>query len=498
MLNTLPQLADGTPAAIAAVNHALQGKVNGSENRHWAEIYRTYADDLRALLTDEEWRPTAQRLLNSLYINQSLPTNQLETPDHIDAYTGEIIEDPDEVEPDGVAPVIPYDQLPFDIYNAYDDPVMAEQAVAASYTKVDPMDDEHWPHEDRPDLPLYLQPEVEIDELGVIFSTIMTQIVMFENPALSKQRSRLHGKILSTLQWFHNTVEIPIDDLALAFLKLEELEIVSAADASLITTKHGSLRSYINIMYEVLNDDFLQEVVDKMFQSTYDRIVNNEITITPSELTEAEITQIADAMLDDLLSAIPENAPIQRSQAFARGFIDAASTGASFPETLDNAWNEWRAWFSPEANKTYHKVLDHHQPLPPDLDHVEDMVRAECRELGFNAEQTEETVGEKIHKVSKTYRRKLGYARKRAMAAFWSKAREQGLKTPGRKPKQVQAIAARGTGLILQSGRHITWRTACMILDEEGFDLTDDRKEKLLAILDQKNIGQRFARKLSE
>jgi hypothetical protein len=152
-----------------------------------------------------------------------------------------------------------------------------------------------------------------------------------------------------------------------------------------------------------------------------------------------------------------------RSRAFCEGYILAVQAGSTPINARNAGHDSWRTWYCAEANEAYHKVFAKHAWAKP----TEDMYQTTTA----------------YHDDIKEWVKDNGQAMRKAMACFWLECRKRGLSTPNRPPKDIKSIAPRGTGLILKDGRFVTWRTAVMIANAEGFNLTSERKDKLLELM---------------
>jgi hypothetical protein len=88
-------------AIMQELDEAQNARANGATHAvKPAELYRKYASSLRTIKEnsrDQDNVSLAHELLTDLFLSQSLPASELESPDWIDSYTGELIED-DEVD----------------------------------------------------------------------------------------------------------------------------------------------------------------------------------------------------------------------------------------------------------------------------------------------------------------------------------------------------------------------------------------------------------------
>jgi len=198
-------------------------------------------------------------------------------------------------------------------------------------------------------------------------------------------------------------------------------------------------------------------------------------------LSEHQLAKISDKMLSQLLSVIPDIEPnsgsLIRSRAFCEGYILAVIAGSKPDEAYNAGMSGWRQWYCPEANEAFNTTF-HGIAWPKPAEHL------------YNTY-------EDYHADLKAWNQDNRQASKTAMSAFWTECRKRGLATPNRPPKSIKAIAKRGTGLILANGRFVTWRTAVMITNAEGFDLTPERKERLIQLLRQNKWAPQLIKALS-
>jgi hypothetical protein len=483
---------------LETVAWSINLKHKGYLNPSWQSLYRSYAKELQSV--SEEHADTAQRLLRTLSLEQTLPFGELDSPEFVDAYTGEFTKpfDPLDLDAeweddyDGPAPVAPIDNTREQIIRAYDDKEMRKLALRASAEGVWPMEhDEEFYLEDRGYEPEYLKqdagPDAELhaaanligdtaDELHkIIDSRIEVEKGAFGDEWMYRVpfiRSHVQGSLeaiayLQDLQDLLDTDHNPAN-VAMLFMRFQHAFAFDPDHAEKVMTKEEDLTGKPLNLREYINDHW-----DEL--ETWDGVS------TEPELSETALAKVADKMLTELLEPIehfePKAGPMIRSRAFCDGYIRSIQAGARPIEAYQVGFDTWRSWYCPEANVAFHKIYGKHAWPKPTED------------LYDSTEEFHADIGEWA-KDNKT-------AMKKALAIFWTECRKRGLKTPSRPPKKIKSVAARGTGLILGNGRYITWRTAIMIAEAEGFELEQERKERLIELMTKNRWSPKFVQAIA-
>ena len=499
---------DSTDILINTVMWSLNLKARHFQNPSWQSLYRGYATSLRELgKTAHEHAGQARRFLRTLSLEQTLPFNEVETPDFVDSYTGEFITSLDVLDIDDSEwddsferpPAKPIDRVRHSIVDAYDDPAVRLIALRASAERIYPMTLDHELHlEDRGYEPEHFTPsegpdaelraaatevhefaddlraridlEIEVDQKA--FGDDFKYRIPFVRAKI--QHSDEADAYITELQKLIDKEHNPAN-IAMLFIRFQHAFGFDAQHAERIAVPLP-LTDTVNGDEEYNLRDYINEHWDEL--QTYDGV-----SVEP-ELTEAQLAKIADKMLSQIVSNYGDFAPnkdnvgsMVRSTAFCEGYILAVEAGSTPKDAYGAGFNAWRTWYCADANEAYHKVFTANAwPRPSE-------------ELYDTTKKYEDDV--------KQWLQDQRSAMKKAMAAFWGECRKRGLGTPNRPPKQVKSIAPRGTGLILHNGRFVTWRTAVMIQNAEGFDLTPERKVKLLELLTKNRWSPQFVQALS-
>jgi hypothetical protein len=484
---------------IDTVQWSINLKRNGFSNPSWQSLYRAYRSELHDLSkTDLEIAETALSFLRILSLEQTLPFNEADSPDFVDSYTGEFTPHVDILDLDAEwyddfdepAPAKPIDRVRISITDAYPDKKMRLAAQRASAERLYPMEYDHELHlEDRGFEPEGFKPDIGPD-------TELSAAANLVQGAADDLRARIDLEIETEKGAFGDEFKYRIPFVRAKIQHSDEADAYLAELQSLIDQEHNLANVAMLFMrfqhafgFDPKHAEQLQVRTGEGFvhlrnfiNENWDQLETYDgVSMTP-ELTEHQLAKIADKMLHQTVEPFGEYRPNQagamiRSTAFCEGYILAVQAGSIPKDAYNAGFNAWRQWYSADANEAYHKVFSSIAwPRPSE-------------ELYDTHEAYEDDIKEWL-KDNVT-------AMKKAMATFWTECRKRGLDTPNRPPKQVKSIAPRGTGLILENGRFITWRTAVMIVNAEGFDLTPERKDKLVELLTKNRWSPQFVQALS-
>ena len=500
---------DSADILIKTITWSLNLKAQDFQNPSWQSLYRCYALSLRDLSkTDHEHAEMAGKFLRTVSLEQTLPFNEVETPDFIDSYTGEFTRrldildlDDDEWDEDfDLPPAKPIDNVRHSIADAYDDPATRLIALRASAERIYPMTLDHELHlDDRGYEPEGFKvqgaPDVEIRASAIEVAGEADDL-----------RARIDLEIEVDQKAFGDKFKYRIPFVRAKIQHSDEADAYIAGLQKLIDKEHNPANVamlFIRFQHAFGFDTEhaerivlpLTDVIDNNTEYTLRDYINDfwdeldmydGVSLEP-ELTESQLAKVADNMLSIIISnhgdhvagkkgTVGEGGMV-RSTAFCEGYILAVQAGSTPTDARLAGFNHWRTWYCAEANEAYHKVFTANAwPRPTE-------------ELYDTTEKFEDDIREWI----KDQRSAIN----KALATFWTECRKRGLGTPNRPPKKVKFIAQRGTGLILDNGRFVTWRTAVMIQNAEGFDLTPERKVKLLELLTKNRWSPQFVQALS-
>ncbi|OHD26162.1 MAG: hypothetical protein A2Y38_23880 [Spirochaetes bacterium GWB1_59_5] len=406
-------------------------------NPNWTGLYRAWAARLRKIGTAD-----AIHLIRILYLEQTMPDNELETPYFIDAYTG--IEDPKpkngqrETWPAGYftdkwTPFVPApDPLLRQISRAYEYP---GEALRASVDWVG-SEEEHLVFADQEWQPEHITMANEGNVDREVLDALLEEIKP-ETDALDKKLSGCQEtgpkRRRQVMEWnetksFLTKLErfaMRGEDLlcvAKIFLRYQsgwcfgaegneisdvrnepDRKAVLAADLIRVPGPDRTLRGFIALWLDELLDG-----VEAMGPVEHD------------EMSDDEIRSAADLMLRQYLSILPVSGRPQNTRQFIAGFIEGVVSGSD--NGMESGWENYRRTTSPAGAAAY------------------------------------------------TAARGQGASRRRAMQIFYQAAMQNhDLQSA---PKKVRAI--RKDGLMLSNGRYVNWNTAVKIARLEGFDRAGD------------------------
>lgn len=495
----LPFIEDDNHAILRSVAWSINLKHEGYDNPSWQALYRAFHSPLRAIMQDQdEHSDLAKSFLRTLSLEQTLPFGEIETDFVDDAgdfikimnFHDMLTEEEMDREINEIAPTVQIDFVPQSIANAYKDEDMRKQALKASAERMIPMVYSSELYlEDRgyqpPGFDADFAPNDELRAMTIEISATADDLraridleIEVDLGAHGKEETKyrvpfIRAKVQESLEAENYLADLQslvdkkshLPNIAMMFINMQHAYCFDLKQA-----KQVKVPQHVDLAF------FIEEYWDEL--ESYDGIS------TDYTLSETQLAKIADRMLDDLLSVIPDYIPnkgpessLIRSRSYCEGYILAVQAGASPKDAHNAGYDNWRNWYCEEANVSYHITFTKNAwPKPQDeLYDTDEDYRADVE----------------------VWAKDMGQALRKAMAAFWTECRKRGLSTPERPAKKIRSIAPRGTGLILQSGRVITWRTAVMIAEAEGFDLTNDRQEKLLAILTKNHWSPKLVEILS-
>lgn len=429
-----------------------------------ADLYRKWAKRLRELAS-----PEAKELLREIQLETTVPYNELESPDWIDSYTGDIISDDNcwncnQPVPVGMnkCPVCEHVQiselksadlpdwthfLVTRMPDAYKDEESAEKAIKASAQWVG-VEEEIYILEDRGyEPPTFSESIFTTDELDFMRDEI--------EPLAEALRRRIHYSVQlsGTQEMIQERVRGSLE--AKNYLQMCQNMI----DRGEVEQDVFMLIRPFTHSYGFLEEDWATiKIKDNARHNLYEWAVDFEDLINYSEeasplahtyTSENEIRDIAEKFLEELVDQIPVDGdrtpfapglnPILRSRHYVEGFLRAQINESPNPSL--EAWSHWRRKTSPEGSLAYEQVL------------------------------------------------KKTSNRKQAMSAFWREAIKAGDVMP--KPKQIESVFK--NGLKLKGGRKVSWSTAIKIAQSEGFA----KPERLVEILEEHQFSPQLLKILS-
>jgi len=454
----VPGLHEDISGGVIQPKHILTMIKQGISNADAGEttyekVYRTFSRYLRDFIKSGTLVEECQGLLKKLLLNVTVPWNELDTPDYKDSYTGEPVAEDDWGLDEGEQNRINLSKTNASITDwnhyialrkPYQDEDDNKRFVSSNAEYVGQEEEELLPEDNRERIPEYFNhegvPDEDYPEDAQAASKVLDHLI-------SVRRERgfpwqwLTDKLITYLQ-DRIDAGANYNNISRIFLDFEMYGFVKAQDAGRIFLEdheENNLRSWINLFYEELCEhmDACGPAEDWF------------------ELTDQEIAEIGEHMLDEYLASIPTEGdhspfninrdPRTRSRYFVQGYIQGVIDGLPSKgdyTVLDMAWDTWRSSICPEGQQEFLRL------------------------------------------------RQQGASRLQAMRGFYKVTEQKGIILPV-KPKKIKAI--RSTGLVLTNGKFVNWRIASKIAHEEGFSLSNEDKKRLLTILNEKGWGQGFA-----
>jgi hypothetical protein len=165
----------------------------------------------------------------------------------------------------------------------------------------------------------------------------------------------------------------------------------------------------------------------------------NQDAISPtSETCPHDYVDLVDT--NEFSATMPKHDPNPiKTGAWNKGFIKAAMAGGTWKQAEDAGWQQWREEMDVDASKAYDEAF----------------ARSKKRNI--------------------------------AMSAFW-KICDKHVPRP---QDTIKSIARSKMGLVLQNGREINWNIVELKLRNDELDVSGDIKPRLLAKLQEFNIGKR-------
>ena len=420
------------------------------------EIYRRYAKSLREIGdrgVNEDTRMIAGDMLTELFLAQSLPAGELETPDYIDSYTGEPVED-DEFDfqigsiADIMAKFETVSPVQEETYRramqlkqelGWDQDTVNQFVAAQSSFDAREMAEE-W-QEDRGYAPPTGEQGLTVDRSAfVVASPLMANFSRWRTETFEDMKRRgVKSRNWKATFLARKASSDEVIDLINGIAEVaNSYDITTAtAVAMRVMGEYGlTEEDFSNIggftpngvFYEL--NDYIEEWGDDVLEIMQDGM--------PASIPTSDIDMVDEATQKQLAALLPEkhHNPMQ-TRSFILAYIEAIGTGAQLGAAENHAIAVWREAMSPAGAKAYNEAW------------------------------------ERTHVKSTAWR------------AFWKHC---GPDVP-RPQEHVKAIQGNFRGLVLSSGRKIDWRIAEIKLKNDELELTPEQKTKLKALLIEKGMA---------
>ncbi len=465
------------------VCEACEAAQSGSEavsGKRPADIYRTFAEALRWINKNELF-PKANRLMRELSLEQSLPIAELDAPEWVDAYTGEVDmsmadrinikpleKELDEFEGAALASSEGFD-ADDELENIYHD---ADFTQVGEWDVRDPMwmiiQNDMKPSDDinelkaDPDLRKarkIMKAEYKRTIAFGLCKEAATEMVhhAFYSPIMLRDQNTgelTPGRtpaemVLDRLNTLAQSREVK--DIAYLFLSFQNEFGFNEEDAALIKVQ-GSLPT-LEDWLEIFGDEVLESL-----NSTFDPEMTWAQIEAQDESEHALVVRFADDTIKNIVAQADADAKqlkandphakvnVFQHPAFVEAFLRSMSMGSStvYKDT-DGKWHNaaqkagWCAWmeqFNPTAYKAYQAAI------------------------------------------------KAGKSFDQSKSSFWQATKST------KRLEAIRGILKSGKGLVLASGREINWAIAALKYKANELVYAEGQKERLAALLLSKGLIQ--------
>nr|MBN1228864.1 hypothetical protein [Anaerolineae bacterium] len=449
------------PAALIHARQDIADKKAGLIEATWADLARKHLPLLRQTRVVQPLHTMAlQQAVRTLTYQQTGPLSEVEERRWLDSYTGELIDDEQEIEDELDDPDIrrknrqslPVSDWTRYLYERrpYPTDELNAQFIAANRDYIGSEDDDFLPDDDRGYLPESLLPEYtsQIADLGIEMRADVQALRRRIDQEIEHARSRV-GKMgfpyeiprirrrvqnsaeaeqflasLQSMVWKYEP-----EDIAEMFSRFQHGFCFDVENGAQILCSNG------------LTVDEILEDLD------LDR--DGRPGVHLGEPRQQEIADTADAMLREYLDTMDvDDTSVVRSRYWVEGYIQAVLAGAPLYSTDDGkksatdlAWEFWRSRTSKAGYEAYLQA--------------------------------------KMH----------GADRKTAGRAFYVAARAAG-EIASSQSKEITGVLPHG--LRIKHGdadRVVTYRVAGLIAQNEGFRLSQDKRGKLVELLQSRGWG---------
>jgi hypothetical protein len=442
--------------AMADLDKAQEAyAMNDTKQVKPAELYRRYAKSLRAIKeggVNEDTRMLAHETLTDLFLSQSLPASELEAPDYIDPYTGEVQED-DEFDfqissiADIMAKFETVSPSQEELYqramqlkkelNWTQDTVNQFVAAQSSFDATESDDD--W-REDRGYIPPTGEQGLTVDRSAfVAAATPMAEFSHWRTETFEKMKNNgTNGQTWKVAFLAHKEDSAEVANLVNTIAEIANSYDVTtaAAIAMKVMGEYGLTEEDLDgiggftingVFYEL--NDYIEEWGDDVLEIMQDGM--------PASIPTSDIDKMDQETQAQLAELLPEkhHNPMQ-TRSFILAYIQAISEGAELGAAENHAIAAWREAMNPAGAKAY--------------------------QAAWEASRSKSV----------------------AWRAFWKKC---GPDVP-RPQDHIKAIRGNFSGLVLSSGRKIDWNITALKLKNDELAFQPGQKEKLKTLLVQRGL----------
>jgi len=419
-----------------------------------AELYRKYAAALRKIAQmsqDEDNHMLAGDVLNDLFLSQSLPSGELDSPDYIDSYTGEVIEDDEfDWQLGSLADIMQRVEMVSPMHDEmYRRATELKETLGWSQKDVDDFmraqtmfdsmdDEEHF--DDRGYVPPTLETDLQIDRSAFAIATpALAAFTRWRTETFESMKKKgAQGQTWKEAFLGRKEDSGEVTNLVNAIAEIASSYDITTASAIALKVmgEYGLTEDDLegiggftanNRFYEL--NAYIAEWGDDVLELMQDGL--------PASIPTSEIERMDAETLEQLSAILPEkhHNPMQ-TRSYILAYVQAISANAALGEAENVAIAAWRKAMSPAGAKAYQDA--------------------------WKASKNKST----------------------AWRAFWGKC---GPDVP-RPQEHVRAVRGNFSGLVLTSGRKIDWRIAAIKLKNDELALTGEQKDKLKVMLTQKGL----------
>jgi hypothetical protein len=416
-----------------------------------AELYRQYAPALRAVKENgahDEIRMLAHEMLNELFLAQSLPAGELESPEWIDPYTGEPIEDNNvDWELDDLTTLLDRVEMASPLRDElYRRTLELKEELGWGQAEVDDFmraqsGNDGWTLEpelsfdDRGYVPPTGDRSLEIDRTALaLSSTAMAEFTRWRTETFEKMKKEgLQGMTWKAVFLDHKANSVEVASLIATIAEVADTYDIATAAAIALKAEgeyglteedlDGVSGMTTNGVFYDLND-YIEEWGEDVLAVMNDSLGNGSPT--------SDIDKFDEQFYAELKALLPEkhHNPMQ-TYSFVVAYMEAIAAGATLGEAENSAIAAWRQAMNPAGARAYQDAW------------------------------------------------KNSRSKSVAWRAFWLKC---GPDIP-RPQEHVKAVRGSFSGLILASGRKIDWRIAAKKLENDEITWNPGQQEKLKALL---------------
>ena len=477
----------------------LEGSLKGIRP---ADIYRAYARPLR-WLCNHGFQHLVGATLRRLLLDQTMPECELDNPDWIEPYSGDL--DPEPVEYINI-------RVKGDV-----DEVEAQSAMSSeSFNSEDGLDvddatlsqaEKAWAEIDTDEIvkDFGWQSEITVTEhlpdlrraMGAVTRNLRTDLDVLATAAkmadfdtLEEQNAWISRRMRTKDSFKDFWLELKAQALGTeAQVELDKQIRIAQAnldkDPESIELKNRLHDLVTTQIFGAAPQDLTAVSLEFQNEMCYPEEMFDHIPLVPARGGCINLGQwlnlFGEEMIESLLNRDPGMSMAEPPLEFIEQFVEETVEGLVTAQTDQTGKDITR---TPVYLKAYYTAVLNSKDLVVDGRNV-------AVEAGWDAwREAKSPAGNRAYKAEL----KNGKPPKEAMRAFWSVV--NGGQVRSIQLDRVVTIAGDKSGLVLASGRRVTWRIALMKHQQNELELDADTRQRLKAVLIKMGIGLEFARAL--